>query len=131
MLNGTARKCLHVEVRRVGALTKETDMHAEDTIRPGNLTYLRPDSQSLLDIYGSNHASVTSGLDTPGVDFVILDSSATLKKKPAPELEAGFWYFCLLPGKWQSGQLPGRAYRREDSFHFWIVGSHFSSTRRS
>ena len=38
MLNGTAKKCLRVEVRRVGTLTKETDMHAEDTIRPGNLT---------------------------------------------------------------------------------------------
>jgi hypothetical protein len=25
-------------VRRVGTLTKETDMHAEDTTRPDNLT---------------------------------------------------------------------------------------------
>ena len=38
VVNGTAKKCLRVEVRRVGTLTKETDMHAEDTIRPGNLT---------------------------------------------------------------------------------------------
>jgi len=73
-------------------------MHPKDTPKGGNLTPAPTPSRNLLSPWGSNHVSVTSGLDTLGADFLILNGSVTVEEKLArpPVLvvrEAGFSYF--------------------------------------
>ena len=76
--------------------TKESDMHPEDTPDGGNLTPTPAPSRILLYVWGSNHAYVTSGLDTLGTDFLTLNSSVVVEKSWLASLaaarEASFSY---------------------------------------
>jgi hypothetical protein len=71
-------------------------MHSEDTPKGGHLTPIPAPSRILLYVWGSNHACVTSGLDTLGADFLILDNSVVVEKSWLASLaaarEAGFSY---------------------------------------
>ena len=71
-------------------------MHPKDTPNGGNLTPTPAPSRSLLYVWGSNHACVTSGLDTLGADFLVLDNSVVVEKSWLASLaaarEAGFSY---------------------------------------
>ena len=71
-------------------------MHPEDTPKGGHLTPIPAPSRSLRHIWGSNHACVTSGLDTLGTDFLTLDDSVVVEKSRLASLavarEAGFSY---------------------------------------
>jgi hypothetical protein len=71
-------------------------MHPEDTPRGENLTPIPAPSRSLRHVWGSNHACVTSGLDTLGADFLILDNGMVVEKSWLASLaaarEAGFSY---------------------------------------
>ena len=72
-------------------------MHTENTPGRGeNLTPIPAPSRSLLYVWRSNHACVTSGLDTLGTDFLTLNSSVVVEKSWLASLaaarEAGFSY---------------------------------------
>ena len=75
-------------------------MHPKDTPRGENLTPIPAPSRSLLYVWGSNHACVTSGLDTLGADFLTLNSSVAVEKSWLASLaaarEAGFSYVYTL-----------------------------------
>ena len=88
----------HLEVRRVSppprspTWTRKT--HLEE--RGENLTPIPAPSRSLRHTWGSNHACVTSGLDTLGADFLTSNSSVVVEKSWLASLaaarEAGFSY---------------------------------------
>jgi hypothetical protein len=71
-------------------------MHSEDTPKGGHLTPIPAPSRILLYVWGSNHACITSGLDTLGADFLTLNSSVVVEKSWLASLaaarEAGFSY---------------------------------------
>ena len=71
-------------------------MHSEDTPKGGHLTPIPAPSRSLLYGQSSNHACVTSGLDTLGADFLTLGDNTVAEKSWLASLaaarEAGFSY---------------------------------------
>lgn len=72
-------------------------MHSEDTPKGGHLTPIPAPSRILLYVWGSNHACVTSGLDTLGADFLTLDNNMMVEESQLVPLAVarGGLFVCL------------------------------------
>ena len=113
-------------------------MHPKDTPKGGNLTPTPTPSRNLLSPWGSNHVSVTSGLDTLGADFLILNNSVTVEEKLArpPVLvvrEAGFSYFYPALGHLATSadRLPRPTRYRRKAPSTRLCSSRLSSSREA
>ena len=83
-------------------------MHPKDTPKGGNLTPTPTPLRNLISPWGSNHVSVTSGLDTLGAGFLTLHNSVVVEKKagsPIRTCRSGGGLFVFLPRPWPPSYL--------------------------